>query len=68
VPLHLVVNGEEREIEGSMSITDYLRSLGFDGRFVAVARNGDVLDRGTFGDVTLQDGDRLEIVRPVGGG
>jgi thiamine biosynthesis protein ThiS len=51
-----------------MTITAYLATFGFDGRYVAVARNGDVLEHGTFGNVTIEDGDHLEIVRPVGGG
>ena len=66
--LRLVVNGQPREIQAPTTITGFLESIGFDGRYVAVARNGEVLDRDTFGQVTLADGDRLEIVRPVGGG
>ncbi len=66
--LRLIVNGQAREIEAPTTIAGFLASVGFDGRYVAVARNGDVLDRETFAEVTLEDGDRLEIVRPVGGG
>ena len=66
--LRLVVNGQSREIDAPVTVADYLRSLGFEGRYVAVARNGDVLAREAFEHVTLADGDRLEIVRPVGGG
>jgi sulfur carrier protein len=64
----LVVNGLAREIDGPTALSEFLDTLGFVGRYVAVARNGDVLDRGSFHAVVLQDGDRLEIVRPVGGG
>ncbi len=66
--LKLFVNGAEREIEVAVTLAAYLETLGFVGRYVAVARNGDVLERETFSDVMLEDGDRLEIVRPVGGG
>ena len=66
--LRLIVNGREREVEAPMTIAGFLESLGYDGRYVAGARNGEVLDRETFGAVTLEDADRLEIVRPVGGG
>ena len=66
--LRLIVNGREREVETPMTVAGFLASLSFDGRYVAVARNGEVLDRQTFGAVALEDGDRLEIVRPVGGG
>ena len=66
--LRLIVNGREQEIDAPMTVAGYLETLGFAGRYVAVARNGEVLERGAFGSVTLRDGDRLEIVRPVGGG
>ena len=66
--LRLTVNGKQREVEAPVTVAGFLASLGYDGRYVAVARNGDVLDRDTFGAVALEDGDRLEIVRPVGGG
>ncbi|MCH7655121.1 MAG: sulfur carrier protein ThiS [Chloroflexi bacterium] len=66
--LTLTVNGKQREVEGPVTVAGFLASLGYDGRYVAVARNGDVLDRAAFGEVALEDGDRLEIVRPVGGG
>ena len=66
--LTLTVNGKQREVEGPVTVAGFLASLGYDGRYVAVARNGDVLDRAAFGEVALEDGDHLEIVRPVGGG
>ncbi len=66
--LRLTVNGKEREVEGPLTVAGFLESLGYDGRYVAVALNGEVLDRATFGAVALSDGDRLEVVRPVGGG
>ncbi|MCH7481215.1 MAG: sulfur carrier protein ThiS [Chloroflexi bacterium] len=66
--LTLTVNGKQREVEAPVTVAGFLASLGYDGRYVAVARNGDVLDRAAFGEVALEDGDRLEIVRPVGGG
>ena len=66
--LRLTVNGKEREVEAPLTVAGFLESLGYEGRYVAVAWNGEVLDRATFGAVALSDGDRLEIVRPVGGG
>lgn len=66
--LRLIVNGKPREVEAPLTVSGFLESLGYDGRYVAVAHNGEVLDRATFGAVALSDGDRLEIVRPVGGG
>ncbi|MYK34367.1 MAG: sulfur carrier protein ThiS [Chloroflexi bacterium] len=64
----LTINGATHELDAPITIAQYLDTLGLAGRYVAVARNGDVLARGTFTSVTLEHGDRVEIVRPVGGG
>lgn len=66
--MQLTINGEARELSGPVTVAQYLETMGLAGRYVAVARNGDVLDRESFPSVTLQDGDRIEVVRPVGGG
>ena len=64
----LTINGAPRELDAPMTVAQYLDTLGLAGRYVAVARNGDVLERRAFATVTLEHGDRIEIVRPVGGG
>jgi thiamine biosynthesis protein ThiS len=64
----LTVNGERRDLEGPVGLTAFLETLGVDPRYVAVARNGDVLPREEWPETTLQDGDVLEVVRMVGGG
>lgn len=64
----IVVNGEPRELEPGTRLLDLLASLSLDPRAVAVEKNGEVLRRTQLGDVELQPGDRLEIVRFVQGG
>jgi thiamine biosynthesis protein ThiS len=64
----LTVNGERRELEGPIKLIAFLESLGVDPRYVAAARNGDVVPREEWPKTTLQDGDILEVVRMVGGG
>ena len=64
----IVVNGEAREIEPGTRLLDLLASLSLDPRAVAVEKNGEVLRRAELGEVELQPGDRLEIVRFVQGG
>ncbi len=64
----LTVNGRRQELEGPVRLTNYLESLGVRLKVIAVAHNGTVLRRDDFASVTLQDGDVVEIVRPVGGG
>jgi sulfur carrier protein len=66
--IDLTVNGKPRPIEASVDLETYLLSFGLNLQFVAVGYNGEVVKKETFADLTLKDGDALEIVRPVGGG
>jgi len=66
--INLVVNGKPREADENINLERYLSSLDVNLRFVAVGYNGEVIKKESFPDITLSNGDTLEIVRPVGGG
>ena len=62
------INGEEREIESGLSVTQLLEELEIRSARVVVELNRDVLARDAFTTTALQDGDKIEIVHFVGGG
>ncbi len=64
----LTVNGKPRDLEGPRNLVDYLEALGITQRAIAIAYNGDIIQKNELQEVTLEDGDKLEIVRAVGGG
>ena len=64
----LTINGRACQLERRMTLAEYLGTLGLDSQYVAAAHNGAVVPREEFGKVALAEGDRVEIVRPVGGG
>jgi thiazole synthase len=64
----ITINGETRELPGAMNIDALLAHLGLDGRKVAVERNLEIVPRSHYGTVTVEEGDRLEIVHFIGGG
>ena len=64
----VVVNGKRRALASPLSVADFLAELGLEGGQVAVARNGEVLNRDNLGAVLLCEGDQIEIVRAIGGG
>ena len=66
--INLMVNGKPRPIDVTQDLESYLTSFGLDLKHVAVGYNGEVIKREQYPEVTLRDGDILEIVRPVGGG
>ena len=66
--MQIVLNGNEHTLPSEMTLAQLIESLGVDRRLVALAHNGEVVPRGTYEEVTVHDGDQVEIVRMVGGG
>ena len=66
--IRLTINGEEQEFPEITPLLEYVSSLGINVKTIAIAYNGEVLRRDEWTDVTLSDGDTLEVVRAVGGG
>ena len=69
--INLTVNGKPRSIEttdATVDLESYLVSFDLNLQYIAVGYNGEVRKKDEYAAVELQDGDILEIVRPVGGG
>jgi thiamine biosynthesis protein ThiS len=66
--LTVVVNGEARRIPGPATVADLLARLGLDPRMVVVELNREIIRRPRVAEVTLKDGDAVELVHFVGGG
>jgi thiamine biosynthesis protein ThiS len=63
----LTVNGERRDVAEGLTVGALVAQLGIRGR-VAVELNGEVLRQAQHPEVTLREGDTLEVVTFVGGG
>lgn len=66
--ISITVNGKARSISQAMSVAALLSELGIEGKKIAVERNLEIVPRSIYTDVTVGEGDRLEIVKIVGGG
>ena len=66
--IRLQVNGKQVELEAPIPLVLYIEKLGVNPRTIAVEHNGEIIQRAQFASVVLQEGDRVEIVRMVGGG
>jgi len=66
--IRLRINGREVELPAPTGLEDYLAGLGVDPRGVAVELNERILERSEFAGTLLEAGDRVEIVKMVGGG
>ena len=66
--MKLKINGEIREVSEARTVQDLLSALGYEGRTVAVALNGNFVARTAFAETTVSEDDELEIVSPIAGG
>jgi thiazole synthase len=66
--MRVTINGEDRLIASPLTIEQLLRNIGLDSRNVAVERNLEIVPRSGYGEISLDEGDRIEIVHFIGGG
>lgn len=63
----LTVNGEPQEVAAT-TISVLLQELDYEGEFVVVAINHDVVQRRRWHEIELKAGDAIEILTPRQGG
>ncbi|MFP6712445.1 MAG: sulfur carrier protein ThiS [Rhodospirillales bacterium] len=66
--MNVIINGEDRSIDGPVTVEQLLGNLGLDGRKVAVERNLEIVPKSQYADVAIDEGDKFEIVHFIGGG
>jgi sulfur carrier protein len=66
--IHIIVNGEAREVPEGLEVSALLAHLGLPAGRVAIERNLEILPRAQWVATAVQPGDRYEIVHLVGGG
>lgn len=65
--MQVIINGENTTLDKVASVGELVRHLGIEGK-IAVEINGQIIPRSRFGVQTLKEGDKIEIVRAIGGG
>ena len=66
--MFIAVNGKTMDVEPGISVDALLSLLGIKREYTAVAVNREITPKSEYGSVKLSEGDKLEIVRPMGGG
>ena len=62
------VNGKPMDVETGLTVEGLLTLLNVKREYTAVAINREITPKATYPAKTLVGGDRVEIVRPMGGG
>ena len=65
--MNLLLNGAPQTV-AARTLAEALAELGYAGRIVATALNGEFVPARKRADAALSEGDRIEIVAPMQGG
>jgi sulfur carrier protein len=66
--MQIQLNGEQRPVATTCTLSELLEREGLAGRRVAVEVNGEIVPRARHPALVLAEGDRVEIVHALGGG
>ena len=66
--MKIVVNGKDLEVADGLNVEGLLVQLNVTRKYMAVAVNREVTPKSAYEATVLREGDRVEIVRPMGGG
>ena len=66
--MKLTINGKEKEIHSSQTVTELVEELAISAPNIAVALNSQVIPKSQYPQTPVKEGDKIEIVHAVGGG
>lgn len=66
--MRIIVNGKAAECPEDITLSDLLQQLGLDARTLVVEYNRNIVKNEDLSHIRPVEGDKLELVRFVGGG
>jgi thiamine biosynthesis protein ThiS len=66
--VNIVINGEVKELPRPLTLDELLRHFSLPSERVAIELNKAVVRRKDWAEVSVAEGDRLEVIHFVGGG
>lgn len=66
--MNISVNGKRHVIKAGINVQQLLEVIGMETRQVVVELNRDILPQSGYSEISLKDGDQLEVIQFVGGG
>jgi sulfur carrier protein len=66
--MQVTVNGEATELPEALTLAELVERVGLGDKRVALERNEAIVPRSEYAATALAEGDRIEIVRAIGGG
>lgn len=66
--MRVFINGEAKEIENHLNLTDLLKHFSLPDERIAIELNKEVIRKKDWENIEIKDADKIEIVHFVGGG
>ena len=66
--IKFTINGKIFELENDISVYDFLAQNGYELKFIALERDGEILPKKLWSDSFMSEAKAYEIVTLVGGG
>lgn len=66
--MNIVINGEAREFDSEITLSNLLKELSLEGKVMAAAVNMEIVKQNDWESYRLKDSDKLELLDFVGGG
>lgn len=66
--MNITCNGEQRTVDTNISLNDLVLSLDLNPQSLVAEVNGRIVEHPYFTEQLLNDGDKIELIRFVGGG
>ena len=66
--IQIIINGQIQKVKVHLPLKQLINDLGIENKSIAVAINGDVIEKSKVKKYILQNQDKIEIVHAVGGG
>lgn len=66
--MKLVLNGESLEVADNLNAHDLIAQLGYENQRIALEVNEIIIAKSKHAEFILNEGDKVEIIKAVGGG
>jgi len=67
-PIKIFINGDLKKFPRETNIVSVLESLNISSKHIAIEINESLIFRSDWQETNLKDGDKVEIVKAIGGG
>ncbi len=64
----VIINGEKKEIDDSLNLLEVVQLFSQHNQAIIVELNGIIIKKDKSSDITLKEGDIVELIQMVGGG